>query len=213
MRQRKVKNEDEKLAQFQELLMEDGQDHKGKWKELFGNDGEVCLELGCGKGQFLLKMALENPHRNFIGIEGQRSVVLRALDKAKTANLQNIRFIGEFVRDIKDYFDKDEVSALYLNFSDPWPKDRHAKRRLTHRGFLQGYQWVLKEQGTLEFKSDNEGLFAFTVAELEETQATFLELSHDLHASQLEAGKITTEYEEKFKELGKNICYCKVVWK
>lgn len=210
MRQRKVKNEDEKLAQFQDLLIEDGVNCKGKWNELFQDEGDLCLELGCGKGQFLLKMASKNPDKNFIGIEGQRSVVLRALDKAQKAGLKNIRFIGEFVRDIRDYFDEGELAALYLNFSDPWPKDRHAKRRLTHTRFLQGYKNVLRKNASLEFKSDNDGLFEFTVAEFEKNGLEILEISRDLHSTELKAKEVTTEYEEKFKAMGKNINYCKV---
>lgn len=210
MRQRKVKNEEEKLAVFKDLLIETAQEEKGKWQEVFGNDRPVCLELGCGKGQFLLKMAMENPDKNFIGIEGQKSVVLRALDKASKTDVKNIRFVGEFIQDIETYFEKEELSAIYLNFSDPWPKDRHSKRRLTHTRFLNGYKNVLKKEATMEFKSDNDGLFDFTVAEFEANGLTFLELSRDLHNTQLKAREVTTEYEEKFKAMGKNINYCKV---
>lgn len=210
MRQRKVKNEAEKLALHDDYLVKDAKSYKGKWQELFQQRQALSLEIGCGRGQFIMTLAKENPDKNYIGIEGQSSVVLRALEKATETGLKNIFFVSEFIGEITDYFDEDEVNGVYLNFSDPWPKDRHAKRRLTHSRYLDGYKKILKSGSTIEFKSDNDALFEFTVEEFKQNHLEILEYATDLHSTELAAKNITTEYEDKFKSAGKNINYCKV---
>lgn len=217
MRQRKIKNQEEKLANYKGVLLDSPMDYKGKWNELFCNDNPICLELGCGKGRFINTLASTNSQINYIGIEGQHSVILRALEKRemhineKNLSMSNLFFIGIFIKNIEDYFEINELSGLYLNFSDPWPKDRHSKRRLTHSGFLAGYKKVLKSGAFIEFKSDNDKLFQFTVNEFKDNDLLVEELSEDLHNSMYSSKHVTTEYEEKFKSLGKNINYCRCI--
>src|SRR5674476_1552287 len=144
MRQRKVKNVEERLAEYADYLIETPFLMKGKWKEAFGNDDKIFLELGCGKGQFIIAKAKANKELNYIGVEGQQTIILRALEKASKEQTTNIRFMMGFIKDVTDIFEEDELSGVFLNFSDPWPKDRHSKRRLTHKNFLEGFKKVSK---------------------------------------------------------------------
>lgn len=217
MRQRKVKNEAEKLARVVQVTDEAALQHKGRWYQFFGGsdaaEGEkarsLYLELGCGKGRFLMQQATLHPDRNYIGIEGRGSVVLRAMEKVQALGLPNLQFVQIYVKNIRDYFASGELSGIYLNFSDPWPKGRHAKRRLTHRCYLAGYWSVLATGGCLEIKTDNPGLYAFTMEEFETADTGFqIELAtEDLHGTDDPARLVTTEYEEKFKAMGKPIYY------
>lgn len=211
MRQRKVKNVEERLAAFSEFSVADGKKAKGNWKNIFGNENEIYMELGCGKGQFSLKQAELHPDRNYIAVEGQETVLLRALEKADIAKLPNIKFMQAFMQDVTEYFDEDELSGIYLNFSDPWPKERHAKRRLTHTRFLKGYEKVIKNSGIVEFKTDNDALFEFTIGEIKANDFEILEYSRDIHNSAFPSKDITTEYEDKFKGVNKTINYVKFV--
>lgn len=210
MRQRNIKNLSERIEQNSRLLIEEPGDCKGRWAEIFGNGNPIYLEIGCGKGKFITKHAFAEPNCNFIACEGQMSVVLRALEKAEASGSGNLRVFIDFVNDLEDYFEVGELSGIYLNFSDPWPKARHAKRRLTYRGRLQNYKKVLKPDGFIEFKTDNEGLFAFTLEEIEACGYEMIEMSRDLHgeAQGVHGEKsrcFMTEYEEKFSGQGKNI--------
>lgn len=207
MRQRKAKNMEERLAALSHYMVEEPCKYKGRWRELFGNEGELYLELGCGKGQFLTGHASSNSDGNYIGIEGQDSVLLRALEKTDAAQIANIRFVHLFVQDIRDLFEDGELSGIYLNFSDPWPKARHAKRRLTYGERLLGYRQVLSPSGFIAVKTDNEGLFEFTLEEIRRCGLEIREMSRDLHNSEYQAREITTEYEDKFRNAGKNINY------
>ncbi len=209
MRQRNIKNLQEKLEQNSGFLVREPETVKGRWAELFGNDNPIYLELGCGKGKFISRMAQDNPDRNYIAIEGQSNVALRALEKAQEGRLANLRIFIDYVHDLQDYFTEGELDGIYLNFSDPWPKARHAKRRLTHRNRLENYRKVLSDKGTVEFKTDNDGLFDFTMEELEEGGFEILQQTRDLHKSGFSAAEITTEYEERFKDAGKNINFVK----
>lgn len=210
MRQRNIKNLSERIEQNSRLLIEEPGDCKGRWAEIFGNGNPIYLEIGCGKGNFITKHAFAEPDCNFIACEGQMSVVLRALEKAEASGSGNLRVFIDFVNDLEDYFEVGELSGIYLNFSDPWPKARHAKRRLTYRGRFQNYKKVLKPDGFIEFKTDNEGLFAFTLEEIEACGYEMIEMSRDLHgeAQGVHGEKsrcFMTEYEEKFSGQGKNI--------
>ena len=203
VRQRKIKNEEERLSEHNQYLIKEPQRWKGKWQQLFNNKNNIYTELGCGKGQFILTMALLYPDNNYIAFEGRGSIILRALEKAAQKDSKNIK-------DSNEYFEGNELSGIYLNFSDPWPKDRHSKRRLTHSRYLEGYRTVLKKDGFIEFKTDNDGLFFFALDEFNNQGMKCLEFSRDLHSTELDAKKVTTEYEDKFRASGKKINYCKV---
>ena len=210
MRQRRVKNEEERLAALSVCFLQNPEAQKGRWEETFGSSNPIMIEIGCGKGQFLIAKAKGNPEINYIGVEGQGSVILRALEKVQSGELSNILFINTYIRDIEDVFSPEELSGVYLNFSDPWPKDRHAKRRLAHSSYLEGYKRILKKDSLIELKTDNDELFKFAVEEFKVSGFEILELTEDLHGSRLEARSITTEYEDKFREQGKRINYCKL---
>lgn len=210
MRQRKVKNEQERLAEHHQYLIENPKAQRGNWRAVFENGNGIYVELGCGKGKFIMTQAEQNRDRNYIAIEGRGSIILRALEKATEEGLSNIVFVKEYVKDVAEYFTEDELSGIYLNFSDPWPKDRHAKRRLTHGRYLEGYRKVLKNGCCIEFKTDNVDLFAFAEGEFESCGMKLLESSEDLHSTELAARNVTTEYEDKFREEGRKINYCKV---
>lgn len=215
MRQRTVKNLEERLEQNSSFVIEKPREAKGRWAEIFGNRNPVYLEIGCGKGQFILTRAERNPQANFIAVEGQANVILRAMEKAEAAELSNLRLFIDFVNDLNDYFEPGELAGVYLNFSDPWPKARHDKRRLTYHKRLENYFQVMGEDGFVEFKTDNEGLFEFTLEEIQllaEKGLEMAEMTRDLHGtdSQLESRQVTTEYEDKFRAAGKNINYVKI---
>ena len=223
MRQRNIKNLQEKLDMNSSFLIENPKELKGRWHAVFGNDNPICLEIGCGKGRFITSRAMDHPEQNYIAIEGQSNVVLRALQKAEENSIANLRIFITYVSDLKEYFDAGELSTVYLNFSDPWPKARHAKRRLTYRDRLKNYKEVLSPGGFIEFKTDNDGLLEFPLGEIEAlgyrvvemtrdlhgemSDEMFIELSGDMSAFAADAAKYTTEYEEKFMALGKNINY------
>ena len=180
---------------------------KGTWHEVFGNDNPVRIEIGMGKGRFISTLAAQNPDINYVGIEKYSSVLLRAVEKQEELQLPNLRFIRMDAENICEVFGAGEVDRIYLNFSDPWPKDRHAKRRLPSRQFLARYDVILKKEGTLEFKTDNRPLFDFAVEELEPAGWKAQVITYDLHNdAALMEGNVMTEYEEKFSSVGNPIC-------
>ena len=181
---------------------------KGKWHSFLGNENPIHIEVGMGKGKFIMQLAALHPDINYIGIERYTSVLLRAVQKMEEQPLPNIHFLCIDAATLPEIFDKDEVSRIYLNFSDPWPKDRHAKRRLTSREFLARYDQFLKKNGHIEFKTDNQDLFTFSLQEIEESPLWKLDAStRDLHNDPvLNEGNIMTEYEEKFSSMGNPIC-------
>ena len=189
-------------------------EQKGKWHEVFGNSNPIHIEIGMGKGQFLMTLAGQNPDINYVGIEKYSSVLVRALEKQQELELPNIKFIRMEAENIADVFDKDEVARIYLNFSDPWPKDRHAKRRLTSVQFLQRYEQILQPDGHLIFKTDNRDLFDFSLEQVEEAPNWIL-LNHtfDFHHSEYVEGNIMTEYEQRFVEKGNAICRMEIMQK
>ena len=213
MRQRNIKNLEEKLAANSAFLIENPRARRGHWAEVFGNNNPIFLEIGCGKGKFITSRAEANPDVNYIAAEGQSSVVLRAMEKAQESKLANLRIFIDFIHDLRDYFEEGELAGLYLNFSDPWPKARHAKRRLTYRKNLENYRQVMKPEAAIEFKTDNEGLFEFTLEEISEAGFSIIEMTRDLHSPEgkvlYESAQYTTEYEDKFSSAGKNINYVK----
>ena len=179
---------------------------KGRWREFFGNDNPVHLEIGMGKGLFLMSLAQMNPHINYIGIEKYSSVLVRALEKAHEYEGENIYFLRMEAEDICSVFEENEVDRIYLNFSDPWPKDRHAKRRLTSRSFWERYDNILTPEGRVIFKTDNRDLFDFSLEEVKEAGWTLENYTLDLHDSPYAEGNVITEYEKRFVKTGKPIC-------
>lgn len=179
---------------------------KGLWKEVFGNDNPIHVEIGMGKGRFLMDMAQLHPDINYVGIEKYSSVLLRALQKQEQLLLPNIIFIRMDAEDITEVFAPSEVGRIYLNFSDPWPKDRHAKRRLPSRQFLERYDKILAKEGVVEFKTDNKDLFMFALDEVEPAGWTLDAVTHDLHHDEkMMVGNVMTEYEERFSQAGNPI--------
>ena len=175
-------------------------------KEVFGNDNPVHVEIGMGKGRFLMDMAQLHPDINYIGIEKYSSVLLRALQKQEQLLLPNIIFIRMDAEDITEVFAPSEVDRIYLNFSDPWPKDRHAKRRLPSRQFLERYDKILAKEGVVEFKTDNKDLFMFALDEIEPAGWTLDAVTYDLHHDEkMMVGNVMTEYEERFSQAGNPI--------
>ena len=180
---------------------------KGTWHEVFGNDNPVRIEIGMGKGRFISTLATQNPDINYVGIEKYSSVLLRAVQKLEEEELPNVRLIRMDAEDLENVFAQGELDRIYLNFSDPWPKDRHAKRRLESRQFLARYDQILKKDGTIEFKTDNRALFDFALEEVEAAGWTLKEKTFDLHAdARLNEGNVMTEYEERFSAQGNPIC-------
>lgn len=213
MRQRKAKDLDHRLESCEHLMVNDPD--PDKWAYYFGREADTYVEIGCGKGNFIIKKALDNPDCNFVAIEGQGTVVLRAMEKvleleASSHLLTNLRFMCTFVNDAQELFGAKSLAGIYLNFSDPWPKARHAKRRLTYRKRLENYFKVIKDGGFVEFKTDNDGLYDFTIEEIEALGYDIVEQTRDLHNSDYESRLTMTEYEAKFSAAGKNINYVKI---
>ena len=180
---------------------------KGKWKERFNNNNPIFIEIGMGKGQFLFESAKKNPKINYIGIEKYSSVLIRAIQKMEEEALSNLLFIRMEAEEIEQVFDFEEVDRIILNFSDPWPKDRHAKRRLTSGQFLERYDKILSKEGRIEFKTDNIGLFDFSLQEVEQSKWSIKEMTRDLHKNEgMMKNNIMTEYEKKFSAKGNPIC-------
>ena len=202
MRLRNIPGADEAIADSPHCIQEPMAE-KGRWHLIFGNENPIHIEIGMGKGQFIMKLAKEHPDINYIGIERYSSVLLRALQKMEIEPLPNIRFLCMDASIITEVFDEEEVAKIYLNFSDPWPKERHAKRRLTSRQFFERYDKILAGNGVVEFKTDNDDLFAFSMEEVAEAGWTLDAHTFDLHHDPvLNEGNVMTEYEEKFSSLG-----------
>lgn len=206
MRLRNVPGAREVMVENQYVFTEP-EGMKGTWSEVFNNDNPVRIEIGMGKGRFVSTLALLNPDINYVGIEKYSSVLLRAVEKQDELNLPNLRFIRMDAEAITEVFDRGEVDRIYLNFSDPWPKDRHAKRRLTSRQFFERYNIILKKDGQVEFKTDNRPLFDFSVEEVKEAGWQLRAVTYDLHNdAKLCEGNVMTEYEERFSAAGNPIC-------
>ena len=222
MRQRKIKDIEKKIEDYLDLIAEEPVRHRGAWREVFdceerGNietsrdltSKNLYVEIGCGKGRFIAESAEKDPEGLYIAIEGFSSVIYRALQKVRKADIKNVRFIMDFVSVFGTWFAEEEVDGIFLNFSDPWPKKRNAKRRLTYRDRLEEYAKALKPGGFLRFKTDNDGLFDFTLEELDmviERCGFEVEyMTRDLHKSEWAEASPMTEYEAKFSDTGKNI--------
>ena len=193
------------------FVVHEPQEKKGKWQEIFHNENPVHIEVGMGKGRFLMDLAALHPQINYVGIEMYDSVLLRAIQKMEEKEQEgtiprNLRFLRMDARELPLVFAPGEVGKIYLNFSDPWPKERHAKRRLTSRQFLERYDQILAKDGTVEFKTDNRGLFEFSLEEVREAGWKLDAHTFDLHHDpQMSRGNVMTEYEEKFSSMGNPI--------
>lgn len=206
MRQRRIPHMKEKMEACREVL----------WDAAFLKDlekGPLYLEIGCGKGKFLAEKAAAEPDARFLAAEGQPSVALRAMEKIREAGIGNARIMPAFFNGLPEPLEPGSVAGIYLNFSDPWPKKRHARRRLTHRRFLEGYRQLAAAGAALEIKTDSRSFFEFTLEEIRAAGLRVLEQSEDLHGSDLASRTPTTEYEEKFRAGGNPIFFVKALLK
>ncbi len=208
MRLRNITGSREVIAESPYVVKEESlKECPGRWQEIFGNKQPIHIEIGMGKGKFLYTMAKMHPDINYVGIEKYSSVLLRAIQKMEEEELPNLKFIRMDAENIDQVFGSKEVDKIYLNFSDPWPKDRHAKRRLPSRQFLARYDLILKKEGRLEFKTDNRALFDYAVEELKPAGWQADVITYDLHGDpKLMQDNVMTEYEEKFSGQGNPIC-------
>lgn len=211
MRLRHIKGCEDFITDAKECIREDEAIAlKGKIQDIFDIRRPLQIEIGMGKGQFIRNMALKNPSINFIGIERYESVLMKAIQRKRNLEsegaIDNLRFLCADARKLADIFETGEVDKIFLNFSDPWPKDRHANRRLTSPDFLQVYDRILKPEGVIEFKTDNVGLFEYSLEVVKESKWKLDFCSFDFHSEEKSEGNIMTEYEEKFSSQGNKIC-------
>lgn len=185
-----------------EYVEQDPKSRKGHWHEVFGNGNPIHIEIGMGKGQFLMTLASQNPDINYVGIERVPTVLYKALKKQEELKLPNLKLMAFNADEINAVFEKDEVERIYLNFSDPWPKDRHALRRLTSPRFLKLYDEFLAKDGFIEFKTDNRSLFDYSLEAAVEAGWKTRDITYDLHNSEYAEGNIMTEYEVRFSSMG-----------
>ena len=204
MRVKHVPGSEEKV-EVSEFTVSDPEGHRGHWAELFPGCKKLFVEIGCGKGRFLMEMAQREPESAFIGLERISSVLVKAVEKQEALQLPNLKLIRYNANDLMEIFDENEVDGIFLNFSDPWPKNRHEKRRLTAPGFLESYRKVLRPGGSVTFKTDNRELFLWSAAVFEENGWEQLAYTEDLHHGPYAEGNVMTEYEEKFSSAGKSV--------
>ncbi|MDD3382087.1 MAG: tRNA (guanosine(46)-N7)-methyltransferase TrmB [Bacilli bacterium] len=207
MRLRKDKTANEVVLENPNLVIKNFEEKINNWKKIYKRE-KIYLEIGMGKGKFIIEHALKNKDILFVGLEKEATVLVKALKKAKSLGIDNLVFLNEDAANIKTFFGNKEIDKIYLNFSDPWPKKRHTKRRLTSETFLMDYKFILNEDADIELKTDNSKLFAYTVVTLNNYNMEFLDLSVDLHSEREDV--ITTEYEDKFLKNNKPIYFLKV---
>lgn len=210
MRPRNKKNLEKRMESCKEILVENPCELKGRWAEGYKS---LRVEVGCGKGGFILGMAEKNPDVLFVGIEVVRNVICTAAEKITESGLANVRLINKDARYMFEYFEDGEIEKIYLNFSDPWPRTKEEKNRLTSDTFLPLYTKVLVERGEIVQKTDNRPLFDFSVESYNNFGAEIKKLSYDLHSEAWygELGNVVTEYEHRFAEKGVPICYADVI--
>lgn len=184
-----------------QIVILDAKQYKGKWQQLFGNNHPIYIEIGTGKGRFITEMAKAYPEINFIGLELQKNVIISVLEKALDQDITNLKLINDNASILTDMFEENEIQRIYLNFSDPWPKTKHAKRRLTHPNFLDLYRIILQQDGEIHFKTDNQSLFEYSLHSLSTYGMSLKNISLDLHQANME-DNIMTEYEQKFSAKG-----------
>lgn len=198
-----------RIEQHPQYIVPSPEQYKGRWSEPFEKTGPLHIEVGTGKGRFITEMAKAHPNINYMGIELYDSVIVAALDRLIEADLPNLKLLNVNASDLGNYFAKNDVDRVYLNFSDPWPKSRHEKRRLTYKDYLKLYQDIMVNGGEIHFKTDNQSLFEYSLMSFSEYGLLLKFLSLDLHKSNDEEN-IMTEYEQKFSEMGNRIYRCEV---
>ena len=206
MRMRKKKNLGPRMERCADWQIKEPEALRGSWRSLMPEAKELRLELGCGKGRFTCQTAAAEPDVLFVAVERVPDAMVMAMEKARDMELHNVFYIDADAANLPAFFAPDEVDRIYVNFCDPWPTKRHAKRRLTHRGFLKLYRQVLKAKGEIHFKTDNLGLFEFSLEEFPAAGYELEQVTHDLHADGIQG--IMTDYEEKFHNLGTKINRC-----
>jgi tRNA (guanine-N7-)-methyltransferase len=204
MRMRKKKNCALRIEKCSDIRITEPEQYKGKWSEVFGNENPIHIEIGCGKGSFITGMAKMYPDVNFIAIEKVEDVIVMAMEKTMEQKITNVLFMDLDAERIEDFFEKGEISRIYLNFSDPWKKNKQAKRRLTHKNFLDRYKNVLNYGDSIWFKTDNRKLFEFSLNSFAQENFKLSNITLDLHDSGFE-GNVITEYEQRFLDLGQPI--------
>ncbi len=200
MRLRKINGALEALEKNEYYFIKNPKDNKGQWKDVFNNSAEIHLEVGCGKGNFIIGMAKAYPNINFIALEKFESVLIRALEKMEVEEIPNLKIVHADATDLCEMFSAGEISTMYLNFSDPWPKTRHAKRRLTYKTFLDLYSKILKDDGEIIQKTDNKSLFEYSLESFSQNGWYLKNISLDLHKTDM--FNVMTEYEVKKSKLG-----------
>ena len=209
MRMRKKANLEPRMAACAPWHIQDPQSHQGSWRQLMPQATELWVEIGCGKGKFTVETAQANPHILLIAIERCREAMVMAMEKAKAMELKNVWFVDMDVANMAACFATGEIDRMFINFPDPWPRSKNAKRRLTHRNFLSIYRQVIRPQGEIHYKTDNAPLFAFSLEEFRDAGLEVKNLTYDLHENGIVG--IMTGYEEKFHALGTPINRCEVV--
>ena len=204
MRLRHIPGSEEEIA-ASPYVIQNPAGKKGCWKDVFGNENPIEIEIGMGKGRFIMELAALHPNINYVGIERYPSVLLRGLQKRAELELNNIYFMCVDAKNLAEIYAPGEVEKIYLNFSDPWPKDRHEKRRLTSEEFMAVYNQILRPDGVVEFKTDNRGLFDYSLEAIPRAGWKIADFTYDLHNSEMGIGNVMTEYEEKFSSKGNPI--------
>ena len=202
MRVHKKKHGAERLEACGNIVIKDLKAEGNTAQELFGNDNPIRIEIGCGKGDFIVGTAEKEPDVNFLAVEKVSDVLVTAAEKIKKSGLSNVRVCCVDAKELEEIFPEGSIDRIYLNFSDPWPKSRHEKRRLTYRTFLAIYKKILKKDGAIHFKTDNRGLFDFSLEEFKEFGMRMEKLTFDLHNSEYMEGNVMTEYEKRFSSMG-----------
>lgn len=208
----------EEISAQKDLVVLDASQYKGKWSSFFGNDKPIHVELGMGKGQFISQMSIRNPEVNYIGVDMYDELIRRASEKGRTAwaaqgidSPPNLALLRANIENIDEMFDDNELERIYLNFSDPWPKSKHARRRLTHPRFVEKYINKLNEDGEIHFKTDSQTLFEFSLNSFADMELVMRNISLNLHREELREDLVMTEYETKFHNLGHPINRVEVV--
>ncbi|MBE6936902.1 MAG: tRNA (guanosine(46)-N7)-methyltransferase TrmB [Ruminococcaceae bacterium] len=210
MRMRKKKNLEPRLERCEDVTILNPQEMRSHWREIMPEAEKINLEIGCGKGRFITTLAAQNPQNLYVAIEREKGAIVMAMEKVKTQNLANVRFIVGDAAELLDYFADDEIDDLYVNFCDPWTKRHREKRRLTHRNFLALYRHIMRPTGHFYFKTDNVELFDFSELEIPDYGMKILTITRDLHSTDIP--NIMTEYEERFSSQGMKINYIEAMF-